>query len=327
MVKIVNVGMQANLTDSGRRFAQCQGYSQSGAMDWFNFKLANALCKNPLDATAIEIMAGSFSMQIMENCFVAITGADCDLRLNNQSIDINEVIPVKEGDTLSIQAVKSGLYNYIAIHGANFQHAVKLFRTSICATSREGVGGLEQDGTGLKKGQQIPLQIETSTNASTNNNAPSSFSFAPHIVQTINYLSKQTSGNELPIVFSYQANNFEVLQQTKLVSSIYHTTNNMNQMGVRLEGPRIAYKSNTLTSQPIALGAIQIPQNGQPIIMRNERQTIGGYPIIGAVSRVGLARLSQLTPNTPLSFNVISQDNALCLYRMITEHLKQIAMR
>lgn len=328
MIKVVSVGMQAKLTDTGRRYAQCQGYSQSGAIDWFSYKLANALCKNPLNTPAIEIMAGSFSMQVMTECFIAVTGAECQLAVNRQPVDINQVIALDIGDIVSIGSLKTGLYNYVALHGACLTHEVNLFKSSVCASSRERVGGIQQDGTSLKAGDQVPLQINSHASASGNDtDQADSFSINRPIAKTIQYLIEQTSGNVLPVIFCYQANKFELLQRMKLISSSYQTTNDMNQMGVRLEGPEINYVANTLTSQPIALGAIQIPQNGKPIIMRNDRQTIGGYPIIAVVSRIGLARLSQMTPNTQLSFDSVSQENSLCQYRIINEHLNTIMMR
>lgn len=81
-------------------------------------------------------------------------------------------------------------------------------------------------------------------------------------------------------------------------------------MGVRLLGPVLHYQGKALISEGIPLGAIQVPPDGQPIILLNDRQTIGGYPRLGALTPRSLARLAQCLPGTELRLSPVVQEVA-----------------
>ena len=73
-------------------------------------------------------------------------------------------------------------------------------------------------------------------------------------------------------------------------------------MGIRLEGPAIEYAGKGLVSEGINIGSVQVPPNGQPIIMMNDRQTLGGYPKLGNISPLDLSRLAQCRPGQTVQF-------------------------
>ncbi len=336
MIEIQKVGLQAQWTDGGRRLAQSHGYSQSGAVDWLSFHLANALCKNPLNFPAIEVMAGQFRFIAKFNGYLCVTGTDCHFTINNKKTIINQIYTIKNKDVIDLGAVKKGLFNYVTFAFNNKRCIPQLptFKSSVCATKRESIGGLTSDGRGLKQGDVIQF-IETDDKriqsqygfSSVPPNQISTTAFGEDLKRMVSTIISKQRSNKLPVVFSYQANKFENIQKARFLASEYTISASLDKMGVRLDGPSIKYSSAKLTSQPIALGAIQIPSNGMPIIMRNERQTIGGYPIIGVVSRLGLTRLSQMTPGLKISFESQSHESALCEYRLIQNQLLRIMQR
>ena len=140
-----------------------------------------------------------------------------------------------------------------------------------------------------------------------------------------NLMKHQLSNNkQLPILFSYQYADFTNLEKRRLLGHDYTISSKLDKMGVRLNGPSIITQSPVLTSQPMANGAIQIPGNGRPIVMRNNRQTIGGYPVIGVVNSVGLAILSQCVASQNISFTLTNIESSNISKSFIDLQLNQV---
>lgn len=322
-IRITQPGLIAQWTDSGRRFSQINGYSQSGAVDWFSYQLANALCANSLNTPCIEIMGGQFSFEISDPCIISITGAKTDLRVNNLKASVNQILLLKAGDTVSIGQIEKGMFNYVSF-AAKFE--LPLFGDSVCAVKRERKGGFTGNGSGLFEGQRLAFENSVSVNhsqcAALKKNGFFPISFSPFINSTIT----QQYGNskQLPLIFSYQDNDFSKLEKMRLLAHTYKVSDKLDKMGVRLNGPKIKSQSTVLTSQPMANGAIQIPGDGMPIIMRNDRQTIGGYPVIGVVSSLGLSVLSQTSPNEEINFIETSFESAIICRRLIDIQFNQV---
>jgi len=121
---------------------------------------------------------------------------------------------------------------------------------------------------------------------------------------------------ELRVIPGYQIDSFSSLQQQRFFSGEFITTDRADRMGFRLNGPAINCDIDGILSEGICYGAIQIPPDGQPIILLNDRQTIGGYPKIGAVLSLDLPKLAQSMPGTPIRFTRISVDDAHCLLHL-----------
>ncbi len=339
MLVVTKVGLHANVTDIGRCHAQIDGYSQAGAVDWFNYALANAICGNRLDNIAIEVMGGQFAFTVNIECSIAVTGANADIFINDDKILPFTHYQLHCGDELSIGSVNKGLFNYISL---STTLDVPQFRNSVCAVKREQVGGLLNVGDGLQQGDCISMletkvmmdhvdEINSRNKRPQNNkneyveaaqrrsNTPS---LSPSILQ---YLDAQySSTKQISMVFSYQHKYFIDIQKHLFLSHNYLVSKYIDKMGVRLNGPSLTCSINALTSQPIALGAIQIAGDGKPIIMRNDRQTIGGYPIIGVVDHIGLSILAQTVPGETIRFINTSIENALATRHLLRQQLGRI---
>jgi allophanate hydrolase subunit 2 len=100
------------------------------------------------------------------------------------------------------------------------------------------------------------------------------------------------------------------LQQRRFFSHKYTVSERCDRMGYRLEGPAITCDIEGILSEGICFGAIQIPADGQPIVLLNDRQTIGGYPKIGSALSLDAAQLAQLTPGGSVHFAPISPHGA-----------------
>ena len=158
---------------------------------------------------------------------------------------------------------------------------------------REGIGGLR--GEKLAAGDRLPCR--------------------PSRAQTGLRLPRewwpQYSGQvELRVIPGYQYTHFPRLQQRRFFSLEWQVDQRSDRMGYRLQGPALQCELQGILSEGICLGAIQVPADGQPIVLLNDRQTIGGYPKIGAALSLDTARLAQLRPGGRVRFRAISPEEA-----------------
>ena len=112
------------------------------------------------------------------------------------------------------------------------------------------------------------------------------------------------------MILGYQQQAFSTVSQQRFFSSEYRVTESSDRMGFRLKGPAIQSTLDGILSEGICLGAIQVPADGQPIILLNDRQTIGGYPKLGSVLSLDLGKLAQLLPGGSVRFEAISIEQA-----------------
>ncbi|WP_341582456.1 biotin-dependent carboxyltransferase family protein [Marinobacter metalliresistant] len=282
--EVLAPGMLALMQDSGRRGYQHIGVTTGGPMDEFAFFWANRLLDNDLNAPQIEITFGGFSLLAHDDTSMAITGGDLGARLNNRDIRPWRTYRISRGDRLEFTAPVNGLRAYLAVRGG-FKPAMKL---GSCATvSREGLGGLHGNGAKLAKGDRIGF------------------------AKTDNLVDAALPDTEIPdyreplrlgLLPGYQFRHFPPVQRMKFFSDDYEVTQNIDRMGYRLQGDAIHSDLDGIVSEGIAYGAIQVPSDGQPIVLMKDRQTIGGYPKIGCLSALDAGHLAQRGPGASVSF-------------------------
>lgn len=307
MISVKGLGLFAHWVDAGRKHAQVNGYSQLGALDAINFNLANALCGNELNQAAIEVMGANIDLCFKSSCLVCVTGAQAELRINNILVPIGKTVLVPSNGSLSLRNLKHGWINYIAF---SCKMELPVFLHSAGGSKRENIGGSHGNGEGIKVGDEFLLKnaIENSKNLSNYDYLSNKLNctlpplFAKYTNMEMLQNNSLKNPVKVPVHFTYQSDNFSDLQKLRFTAFTYQVSDKADRMGVRLLGPKIESSSRTLSSQAVALGAIQIAGNGQAIIMRNDRQTIGGYPIIATVSRLGLALLAQCISGQHIQF-------------------------
>lgn len=321
MIRIEKVLIKANWTDAGRRFAQNNGYSEAGAMDWLSFNLVNALLGNHLNSPAIEVFGGQFGFAVLNDIWICISGAPAQICVNKQPIDINTPVKLTTGDVVEILNLHKGLINYI---GFGNEVKIPLFKGSVCAVRREQSGGPTSNGIGLKEGDTFDFISSNKKLSQVRFNFKQiNRHFSPFMLQKLASLFDKEKS--LTCTFSYQADSFNNIEKYRFLAGNYYLTKYADNMGARLQGPPIRAQSNLLCSQPISNGAIQVTGSGQAIIMRNERQTIGGYPIIATLSKLSLAALSQAQVNTTIRFTNVSFEDSAFEYNIIQDQLNILA--
>lgn len=297
---VVRPGVQSSLQDLGRFGCAQQGISQGGAMDMHGHCWVNKLLGNTMSCPTLEIVIGMAEFRAESDLWLALAGADMQATIDEQVVENWSSFPIRHGQTLQLKPAHDGMRSYLAVAGGGFQ--VPLTHGSVSTVVRNGMGGL--NGALLKEGDFLPAD---SGKVEKSRRVPD------------RYRPTYESSIKLRVIESYQAKQFHPEQMEKFYRSEYTLTTDCDRMGARLEGKSIAGPKENLISEGIALGSIQIPEDGQPIILLNDRQTLGGYPKLGTVARVDLPQLAQARPGTKIRFVPIELDEARSAWQEFCE--------
>lgn len=300
-LSIVSPGVLSLLQDAGR-FGQGQlGLTQGGPVDGHSFRWANALVGNPVNSTLIEHSIGGLILQAQAPCTVAVTGATLTLSHNGQAVPCWQAITLATGDELALGIFSRGLRAYIAVAGGIM---VTPQFGSTATVLREGIGGPK-----LQAGDVLPL----ASTAISSTFATASFAtkrLASGNSIATRSLPPENTSLTLRLLEGYQAALFSNSQRARFYLNSYTVTKQCDRMGYKLSGSAIACSSSQLLSEGISYGAVQIPPDGQPIVLLNDRQTLGGYPKIGNVLSLDCWQLAQAAPGTLVQFSPVSAEQA-----------------
>lgn len=293
-------GVLSLLQDGGRFGAFSIGLTNGGPLDLSAFYWANRLCSNELNDCAIEVSIGGLTLCATIDTLIAVTGAHMPLTINGQAKALWRSHKVQAGDTIVVGYASLGMRCYLAVNGGFIIKPSFGSRSTVC---REGVGGL--NGTQLQVSDCLPC-TELDFTKSKIKQYKLAKADQPN-------LGKNVLLRTIP---SYQQRHFSAHQQRLFYSCEYQVSKRLDRMGYRLEGQNISADVDGILSEGICHGAVQIPQDGQPIVLLNDRQTIGGYPKIGAVIALDTAKLAQLGQGGKVRFEPITMEKAHNLYHL-----------
>lgn len=288
--KIIQPGILSLLQDSGRRGQQHIGLTNGGPLDREAFYYCNRLLGNPGDSTTVEISFGGLQLEAEVDTFICVTGADMPLRINGEEQPLWSVHAVAAGDSISLDFAENGSRSYLGVADG---FTVEPSFGSTATVMREHIGGLR--GGKLQAGDQLPCNPVRKRKR---------YYLAPE------HQPRYQDTITVRVIPGYQQHHFSRLQQRRFFSHAYTVSDRCDRMGYRLEGPAIKCDIEGILSEGICFGAIQLPADGQPIVLLNDRQTIGGYPKIGSAVSLDAARLAQLKPGGTVHFAPISPHGA-----------------
>ncbi|MCP4326184.1 MAG: biotin-dependent carboxyltransferase [Alteromonadales bacterium] len=291
---VTHAGVLSLIQDTGRFGAFNLGLTNGGPADLQAFYWANRLCSNELNTTAIEISIGGLALTAQIDCVIAVTGAPMPLSVNGQTKSLWRSLTIKAGDNISFGFCAQGVRCYLAIAGG---FNIKSNFGSTATVCRESVGGLSGDKLAIN--DVLPCTpLASMKDKSTN------------LMLAIGDQPKYSNEVVLHTVLGYQLKHFPAVEKRMLFSSEYKVSKHWDRMGYRLQGRAVKADIEGILSEGISYGAVQIPADGQPIILLNDRQTIGGYPKIGSVISQDCAKLSQLRQGDKVRFEPISISQA-----------------
>lgn len=307
-MKIISPGFFTTVQDLGRLGYQKFGMAQAGAMDSFSLQLANTLVGNSPGAACLEITFIGPEIAFEKKAVVAITGADISPELNGVRITNNAAVVVISGDVLRFGALKSGCRAYVAFAGGL---PVPLVMGSRSTYVKAGVGGYY--GRALKEGDGMPL-LDIEGRGIGNVYLTHYSAFEQKDIYSVHILPGPEAG-----CFSWKG-------IKTFLNTTFQISPESDRMGYRLSGPQIeAIPQTEMLSSGICNGTIQVPANGNPIILLADRQTTGGYPRIANVITADLSLLAQLKPGDCIKFKEVTMETALDKLKEKMESLKQIS--
>ena len=305
-IEISEAGFLSLLQDRGRFGHHRIGLTTGGPMDLNAYRICNKLLGNPEDAVVVEVTLGGLVVAATADHLICVTGAPVELKINDEILPLWSCHQFKSGDTLSLKASDLGLRSYLGV--ANGFDIESKF-DSVSTVVREKVGGL--NGEKLAAGDILNCGDTEST-------------------LKMKLLSEQhpiyNSHASLRVIPGYQYDYFSRIDVKRFFSNRYKVSDRSDRMGYRLLGPSIHSKNKQLLSEGISLGAIQIPADGQPIVLLNDRQTIGGYPKLGSVLSLDVSLLAQLRPGNTVEFKPISIETAHNLLHLNEHFINELKM-
>lgn len=289
-LQVLRAGVLSLLQDSGRKGQHRLGMTSGGPLDPEAFHYCNRLLESPAHSTTIEISVGGLQLEAQVDTFICVTGATMALHINEEERTLWEVHPVSAGDIISLGFAARGCRSYLGVAGG-FNIEPSFGSTS--TVLREHIGGLRGDK--LQAGDELPCDPVQQCR---------------HYCLPPEHQPRYHKTLTVRVIPGYQQRHFSRKQQRRFFSTPYTVTDRCDRMGYRLEGEPLQCKITEFLSEGICFGAIQIPPDGQPIVLLNDRQTIGGYPKIGSALSLDAARITQLVPGSTVHFTPISVHTA-----------------
>jgi biotin-dependent carboxylase-like uncharacterized protein len=283
-LEIINSSFLALVQDFGRFGLQKYGITNGGPVDEHAYLWANYLLRNNFNAPQIEVSMGAFSARFTKKTMIAVCGADLSIMLNEKPLRLWASHVVYPGDEIKFVSPIAGLRSYLAIAGG-FQVAQHL--TSCATVLREGLGGLSKNGEKLLTGDKVLYK--------------ESKEVLGHAVPA-QYVPRYDNKITLRFIPNLSVNGCDTQSIKQFTEQSFKVTPKMDRMGYKLSGNPIQTSHTGIISQGISLGTIQLPKDGQPIVLMRDRQTMGGYPQIGCVAYLDIPLLAQSMPGTEINF-------------------------
>ncbi|WP_341316777.1 biotin-dependent carboxyltransferase family protein [Paraburkholderia sp. IMGN_8] len=289
-IEVIKPGALSTFQDLGRVGHQHLGIPVNGVMDERAHRLANALVGNAPVTPTLEITLMGPTLRFHEKATIAFCGGNLDCQLDGQPLFSNCSLNVPAGCEISFGDRHAGLRTYLAVRGG---FSIEPVMGSTSTFARGGYGG--HAGRPLKKGDMLFTQESAACH---------SVSLFPEAV----FAEDVLLSNDAPIRITpgREWRYFTANARRALEREPYRITAQSDRMGYRLQGPGLSLiEPREMASEAVGFGAIQVPADGQPIVLMADRQTTGGYPKIAHVCTVDLPRLAQQIPGDTVRFELV----------------------
>ncbi|MCJ2142811.1 biotin-dependent carboxyltransferase family protein [Methylobacterium sp. E-066] len=297
-------GPAITLQDGGRHGYLRYGFTAAGPMDPLMHATANRAAGAPLDAAAIEISTGGVTVAVEGGPVgLALASTGFRIALDGEPLPAAVALTLEPGRSLVVRAGDIGSWGYLAVQG-RLDLAPVL--GSLATHTRSGVGGL--DGRGLAAGDRLPVA------------EPRAGEVSPHRL-IVPWLDRNPE--TIRVVLGPQDDYFAPDQIAAFLAGPWTVSPRGDRMACFLDGTPLKHaKGHDIVSDGVAMGAIQVPGNGLPIILMADRQSTGGYPKIATVIGPDLGRLAQVRGGTRIAFWAVSVADAVAARRAEAEFLR-----
>ncbi len=295
-LEILSPGLLTTVQDLGRFGYQRYGIPVCGALDSISLRIANILVGNRDHLAGLEVTAIGPTIRFTDSATISVVGADLEPTLDGNQLPAWESVHAAAGSELSFGAPRDGLRAYLAVAGGI---DVPLVMNSRSTDIKGEFGGFE--GRALRSGDVLSTGESAHPTNSPRNTLP------PHISRQPTYGQQFT----VRAVLGPQNDAFTEAGISTLLSSEYTVSNDTDRTGCRLDGPTIEHITGAdIVSDGTALGSVQVPGNGTPIILLADRGTTGGYTKIATVVSADIGLLAQAMPGAKVRFAKVSVEEA-----------------
>lgn len=305
-IEVLRPGLLDTVQDLGRPGWRGLGVGLAGAVDAWSLEVANRLVGNPPDAAGLEITLSGPRLRLRRAACIALTGAPIEALIDGAVLPSWRPVEAPAGCTLELGACRHGARSYLAVDGGL---ALEPVLGSRATDLRAALGGL--DGRALRSGDVLPLK-------------PSRLRV--EAIRTSAWWIDP--GHDLDLsrtaVARFIALHPRAIDLCRLPWRVSATS---NRQGLRLQG--MAFPSEDTgasVSEPVAPGVVQLPPDGQPIVLMAEAQTVGGYPRLGFVAQADLPRIAQLRPGQHLHFEPVTPERSIDLLRTMRAGLARMVL-
>ncbi len=306
VLEMVRPGLRAVVQDGGRRAVAGIGVPSAGPADPVSFHLANRLVGNDADAAAVEVTGGDAGVRCLRDCHVGVVGAAPNVRIDGTTEDHGRLLPLRAGQQLHIGRIHGGCRTYLSVAGGILG---PMWFGSAATDELTGLGpGPLRVGAVLHAGRWTPP-------------------LGDHLSAGSATVLDGAAPVALRILPGPHAECFAPDALTQLAAATFEVQSASNRVGMRLrtaEGVPTAWCAATggaLDSQGVVTGAVQVPPDGDPVILLPDHATLGGYPVLGVVVAADHGRLGQCAPGTRVRFVPIDHASADAVWPVTTREL------
>ena len=300
-ITIIKPGFSCSIQDLGRWGFQKYGIPVGGAMDALAASVANRICGNDDGDAVLECTLHGTEILLNETAIFAISGGGSSMTVNGQSVPFNKQIKAVAGSTIKLHPDPRGCRSYIAFDGG-LNAALELGSRSTYTTS--SLGGYE--GRNLVAGDQIQFKKNSANNKKDDiiinengfgsSNWKSVSKLLPHVNDEVHI--NCFKGPEWDL--------FTESSHLDIINNLCTISSNSNRMGYQIEGLHLELREKKeMVSTAVAKGIIQVTNQGSPIVLMADAQTIGGYPRIARVTNEDIHLLAQCRPGMKIKLNIM----------------------
>ncbi len=281
VLRILSSGLGATVQDVGRPGWKRFGVPSSGAMDEHAAMWANRLLNNDADAPLLELLLQGASIEVLRDCWVALTGADAVADVSTWRAH-----RMNEGDVIEFPRARTGVWTYLAVDGG---FAAPRWLRSASAYPRANLGMILKPGDKLARARAESFHLPPGVEGRT---------IAPEERRDYDH------SPALRVWPAPQWDGFDETERAKFFSQTWSVTSQCDRAGYRLSGEALRCRVANIISEPTLVGTVQVPENGQPIVTMRDGPTVGGYPKLAVIDAADVSWLAQCQPGTKVRFQL-----------------------
>ncbi len=302
---VLKPGSCCTVQDLGRRGVASRGFSSGGAMDQYAARAANALVDNRADAALLEVTLGGFQFEVDGPVDMAVCGAEAPLQINQRYVESWRTHALEAGDIVTLGFAQRGARLYVALAGGV---VVTPCLGSSSTVIRENIGG--HLGRALRVGDAIEL-------------APRDMSMQP---RRFSVSHRHRFGGVVTLMASVGPQWQQLSREDKrrLVGKVFSVSPQCDRMGYRLQSDEPLQALPGMLSEGVGMGTVQLPNNGQPIVLMRDHQTMGGYPKPLVLLPEAVDALGQCRPGDTVKFSLLSNGEARRRANAYQQRLKKM---